>query len=117
MIHEIAKRVQHAARIFLAEAAEFPVGAARIVRKDRFQKRRLLARNVKLLGCKRADTDHADIAVTPRLAGDPFDHIVAVPFARTAVARFEVAARRADDVHIAARDEEFGIAGFGVAEP
>ena len=109
--------MQHTPRIFLAKAAEFAVGATRVISKDGLQKRRLLARGVKLLRRESADADHADIAVAPWLARDPFDHIVAVPFARAAVPRFEEAARRSDHMHVAARNEEFGIARFGMTEP
>ena len=117
MVHEIAEGVQHAARILFAEAAEFAVGAARIVGKDRLELRRLLAGEVELLGGESADADHPDIAVAPGLLRDPGDDVVAVPFARAAVSRLEVAARRADHMHITARYEEFGITCFRVAEP
>ena len=90
MVHQIAEGMQHAARIFLAEAAEFAVGAARIIGKDRLELRRLLAREMELLRGEGANADHADIAVAPGLLRDPLDDIVAVPFARAAVARFEV---------------------------
>src|SRR5271163_4628725 len=93
MVHQIPEGVQHTAGIFLTEAAEFAVGAARVVGKDRLEKRRLLARGVELLGCESADANHADIAVAPGLLCDPFDHVVAVPLARTAIAGFEEAAR------------------------
>ena len=117
VIHQIAEGMQHAARIFLAEAAELAVGAARVVGEDGLELWRLLARGVKLLGSERADADHADIAVAPGLLRNPLDHVVAVPFARAAVARFEIAARRADHMHIAARYEELRVAGFRVTEP
>ena len=117
MVHQIPEGVQHAARIFLTEAAELAVGAARVIGEDRLEKRRLLARGMELLRRERADADHADIAVAPGLLRDPFDHVVAVPFARTAVAGFEEAARRSDHVHVTARYKEFGIARLRVAEP
>ncbi len=117
MVHQVAESMHHAAGKFLAEAAELAVGAARIVGKNRLELRRLLARQVKLLGGECADADHADIAVAPGLLRDPRDDVVAVPFARAAVTGFEIAARRADHVHVAARNEELGVAGFGVAEP
>ena len=47
---QIAEEVQNPAGIFLAEAAERAVGAARIEWEDRFQMRRLLFGDVKLLG-------------------------------------------------------------------
>src|SRR6185312_15624537 len=97
--------------------AEFSVSAARVVGEDSLEFWRLLARGVKLLGSERADADHADIAVAPRLLRDPFDHVVAIPFARAAVAGFEIAARRADHMHKTARDEELRVARFGVTEP
>ena len=117
MADQIAEQMNDAARIFVAEAAKLAVGAARIERKDRLQMRRLLLGDGELLGAEAGNADHADIAVAPRLRRDPFDQIVAVPFARAAAFRFADAARRADHVHIAARDEEFGIAGLHRAGP
>src|SRR5580704_15364988 len=105
MIHQITESMQHAARIFLAEAAELAVSAAWIVGKDRLELRRPLARQMELLRRKGADADHADIAVAPGLLRDPLDGVVAVPLTRTAITGFKIAARRTDHVHIAARNE------------
>src|SRR5579883_3649882 len=98
--------MQHTAGIFLAEAAERAERAARVEREDRLQMRRVLLGGVELLGAEAGNADHADIAVAPRLLRDPLDQIVAVPLAAAAAVRLEDAARRADDVDVAARDEE-----------
>ena len=103
MPDQIAEQMQHAAGIFLAEAAERAVGAARIERKDRLQMRRLLLGDMELFGAESRDADHADIAVAPWLRGDPLDQIVAVPLPRAAALGFADTARRSDDVDIAAR--------------
>ena len=70
-----------------------------------------------LLGAKAGNADHADIAVAPVLCRDPLDQIVTVPLARAAALRLADAARRADDVHIAARDKKPGIAGLHWTSP
>src|ERR1700722_20642123 len=101
-----------AAGIFVAEAAELAVGAARVEWKDRLEMRRLFLGDGKLLGAKAGNADHADLAVAPRLRRDPFDQVVAIPLARAAAFGLADAARRADDVDIAARHEKLGIAGF-----
>jgi hypothetical protein len=44
MHHQITEQVQHAAGIFLAEAPQRSIGAARVEGKDRFQMRRALPR-------------------------------------------------------------------------
>src|ERR1700689_2269677 len=116
MIHQITESMQHAARIFLAEAAELAVSAAWIVGKDRLELRRPLARKMELLRRKGANADHADIAVAPGLSRDPLDDIVAIPFARAAIAGFEIAARRTDHVDGGAQKEKLGISGLRVAK-
>ena len=88
--------MEHAAGIFLAEAAERAVGAARIEREDRFQMRRILPGGMELLGAEAGNADHADIAVAPRLLRNPFDQIVAVPlrgFRRRRICRYRAANR------------------------
>ena len=112
MADQIAEQVQHAARIFLAEAAQHAIGTARVEREDCLEMRGLLLSDVKLLGAEAGNADHADIAVAPGLGGDPFDQVVAVPFARAAAFRLADAARRADHMHVAARGQEMGVAGF-----
>ncbi len=114
---EIAEQMDDAARIFLAEAAEHPIGAARIEREDRLEVRGLLLGDVQLLGAEARDADHADIAVAPGLRRDPFDQVVAVEDARAAAFRLADAARHADDVHVAARNEEARVAGLHRAGP
>ena len=109
---QIAEQVQHAAGIFLAEAAQRAVSAAWIEREDRLQVRRLLLGNMELLGSEAGDAHHPDLAVAPWLRGNPFDQIVAVPLPRTAALRFSDAARRSDDVDVSARHEEVRVAGF-----
>ena len=71
---------------------------------------RVLFGNMKLFRTEAGNTDHADIAVAPWLLRDPFDQIVAIPLAASAAVGFENSARRTDDVNIAARDEELGVA-------
>src|SRR5262249_5022560 len=106
MHDEIAEEVQHAPRLLLTEASEDAERAARVERKDRLEVRRLLLGGVELLGAEAGNSDHADIAVAPGLARDPFDQIIAVPLPAAATLRFEDAARRADDVRVAARHEK-----------
>lgn len=106
-----------AAGIFVAEAAGFAIGAARIERKDRLEMRRVELRRHELLGAEAGNADHADIAVAPGLPRNPFDQIVAVECARTAGFRFADAAGIADHVHVAARDEKARVAGFRRAGP
>ena len=93
------------------------VSSAWIQRKYCFQMRRVLARNMQLLGTKSGNADHADIAIAPRLLRDPFDQVVTVPLARTAAVRFADAAGRADDMDVTARDEKLRIARFERACP
>ena len=47
---QITEEVKNAARVFLAEASERPIGAARIEREDCLQVGRLLLGGMKLLG-------------------------------------------------------------------
>ena len=112
MADQIAEQVDDAAGIFVAEAAELAIGAARIEREDGAQMRRLFLGDGKLLGAEAGNADHADLAVAPRLRRDPLDQVVAIPFARAAAFGLADAARRADDMDIAARHEELGIAGL-----
>ena len=93
MAEQIAEQMEHPARIFLAEAAQLAIGAARIEREDRLQMRRLLLGDSELLGAEAGDADHADIAVAPWLRRDPLDQVVAVPFA--ASRRLRICRRRA----------------------
>ena len=109
--------MDHAARVLVAEAAGFAVGAARIERKDRLEVRRLELGGHQLLGAKTRNADHADIAVAPRLRGDPLDQVVAVEGARAAALRFGDAARVGDDVDVAARDQKARVAGFRRSGP
>ena len=78
--------------------------------KIAFRVRRILFGGVELLGAEAGNADHADIAIAPWLLRNPFDQVVAVPLAASAAVGFENSARRTDDVNIAARDEEFGVA-------
>ena len=114
---QVAEKVQHAARIFLAETAQRAERAARIERENRLQMRRILFGGVELLRAEAGNADHADVAVTPRLLRNPFDQVVAVPLAASAAVGFEDSARRPDDVDIAARDEELGVARLQEARP
>src|SRR5262245_37826791 len=75
MILKIAERVHDAARIFFTKAAKRPIGAARIVGEYGLQTWWMLLRRVELLGRVGDDSDHADVAVTPGLPGDPRDEI------------------------------------------
>ena len=112
MADQIAEQMDDAAGIFVAEAAELAIGAARVEREDGVQMRRLFLGHRKLLGAEAGNADHADVTVAPRLRRDPFDQVVAVPFARAAAFGLADAARRADDMHVTARDEKFGVAGL-----
>ena len=112
MADQITEQMDDAAGIFVAEAAELAISAARVEREDRFEMRRLFFGDRKLLGAEAGNADHADIAVAPRLRRDPLDQIVAIPLARAAAFGFADAARRADDVNVAARHEELGVAGL-----
>ena len=117
MADEIPEQVDDAARIFIAKTTEFAIGAAGIEREDRLEMWRLLLGDCKLLGAEAGDADHPDIAVAPILRRDPLDEIVAIPFARAPALRLADAARRADDVDVAARDKELSITGFQRAGP
>jgi hypothetical protein len=117
MHQQITEQVQHPAGIFLAKAAQRSVGAAGVERENRFQMRRVLPRREQLFGAETGNADHADIAVAPWLLRDPFDQIVAVPLPRAAAVGFADAARRADNVGIAARHEELGVARLERAGP
>ncbi len=112
MADQITEQMDDAAGILVAEAAELAIGAARVEREDRFEMRRLLFGDRELLGAETGNADHADIAVAPGLHRDPLDQIVAIPLARPAAFGFADATRRADDVNVTARHEEFGIAGL-----
>ena len=56
-------------------------------------------------------------AVAPRLRGDPFDEVVAIPLSRAAAFRLADAARRPDDMNVSARNQKVGVAGFLRAGP
>ena len=116
-LQQKAKEMDHAAGIFVPEAAGFAIGAARIEWENRFQMRRVELRSHELLGAEAGNADHADIAVAPRLRRDPFDEVIAVEGARAAALRFADAARIADHVHVAARDEKARVTGLGRAGP
>src|SRR5690348_6098332 len=117
MPDQVTEQMDHAAGIFVAKTAKLAISAARIEREDRFEMRRRLFGDLELLGAKAGNADHADIAVAPVPRRDPLDQIVTVPLARAAALRLADAARRADDMHIAARNQKPGIAGFHWAGP
>ena len=77
----------------------------------------MLRRRFELRAAECGNADHADIAVAPRLLGDPFDQIVHVPFRRAAAVGLAGAANIAADVHVAAAHQKIGIAALGAAEP
>ena len=79
--------------------------------------RRLLLGDRELLRAEAGDAHHAHVAVAPFLRRDPLDQIVAIPLARAAAFRLADAARRTDHMDIAARDEEFGVAGLQRSGP
>ena len=79
--------------------------------------RRILFSGVELLGAEARNADHADIAVAPRLLCNPLDKVVAVPLAASTAIGFEDATRRTNDVDIAARDKELGVARLQQARP
>src|SRR4029077_9132170 len=104
MHDQIAKEMQHAAGVFLAEAAHHTIRAARVER-DRFEMRRILPRDMQLLGAESGNSGHADIAVAPALLRDPFDQVVAIPQTRSATAvGLADTAGRADAVAMPCRD-------------
>src|SRR4051794_19793311 len=76
MHDQVAEEMNNATGIFLAEAAQRAVGAARIERKDRLQMRRVLLGGVELLSAESGNADHADLAITPGLRRDPLDEVV-----------------------------------------
>src|SRR5262245_60100637 len=106
---QVTEEMQHAAWIFLPETSQRPERAAWIEWKDRLQMRRMLLRDMKLFGTETRNADHADVAVTPGLLRNPFDEIIAVPLTASTAIGFEDAARRTDDVDIAARDKELSV--------
>ncbi len=68
-------------------------------------------RRPELLAGVGGDADHAHVAVTPGLSGDPLDHVVVIPLVLTVVAlRFAYSPELGDHMHIAVGDEAFGIA-------
>src|ERR1700683_979523 len=105
------------AGIFVAEAAKFAVSAARVERKDCLQMWRLFFGGGKLFGAKTGNSDHAHVAVTPGLHGNPLDQVIAIPLARTAALRLADPTRRTDHMDIASRHEELGIAGLHRPHP
>ena len=90
-------------------------------RRDRLEMRRLHRRSRELSHREVADAEHADIAVAPRLGGDPFDEVVKI-LPLLAVEQGPRAAGAAgaagvdDKVDVAARNEEVGRAGLYEAE-
>lgn len=79
-----------------------------------------------LHGPEVGDADHADVAVAPRLRGDPLDEVVRVLPQRHApgvvvadhlAARVARAAQVADDVDVVLRDDAGDVAGLGAAVP
>src|SRR5262249_6164145 len=114
---QIAEQVDQSARIFLAEAAQHPVGPARVEREYRLEMRWLLLGGVKLLGAESRNADHSDVAVAPGLGRDPFDQVITVPFARAAALRLADPARAPDDMDVAARNEKMRVAGFERSGP
>src|SRR5215831_20129690 len=96
------KQMDDAAGIFVAEAAGFAIGPARIEGKDRLEMRRAKLCRHELLGAEAGNADHADIAVAPGLRRNPFDQIVAVEGARATALRLADAAWIADHMHVAA---------------
>lgn len=117
MADEIAEEMQHPSGMLIAKAAEGPVGAAGIKGEDRFERRRALLGHGDLFGAKAGYADHAHIAIAPGLGGDPFNEIIAIPFARAAPFGRPDAARLADHMHIAARYEKAGVAGLQQPRP
>src|SRR5215469_7876436 len=117
MPDQIAEKMDDSAGIFVAETTKLTISAARIEREDRLEMRRRLLGDYKLLGAKAGNADHADIAVAPVPRRDPFYQIVTIPLARATGLRLADAARRADDMHIATRDQKLGVAGFHWAGP
>jgi len=117
MPDQVAEKMNDATWIFVAKTAQLAISAARIEREDRFEVRWRLLGDRKLLGTKAGNADHAHIAVAPVLRRDPLDQIVAVPLARAATLRLTDAARRADDMRVAARDKKLGVAGFHWPRP
>jgi hypothetical protein len=77
---KIPEKMNDTTRIFIPESSQFPVGSSGIKGEDGFQMRRLLFGHEKLFGSKTGYPDHPDIAVTPRLLGNPLDQIVGIPF-------------------------------------
>src|ERR1017187_3469855 len=117
MHDQITEEMKDSTGIFLTKTAHDPEGPAWVQRKDRLQMGRILSRDMELLGAEAGDSNHSDIAVAPRLSRDPLDQIVAVPLPVAAAVGFSHAARGPDDVHIAARDEELGVAGLQKPSP
>lgn len=67
--------------------------------------RRLLARNVKLLGGESAYSDHADLAAAPRLPRNPFDEVKAIPIPRAPVIGLEMTSRLGNHLHTTAANK------------
>ena len=109
--------MKHTARIFLAETTQRAQRAARIEWKDRFQMWWILFSNMKLFRAEAGNTDHTNVAVTPRLLCNPLDEVVAVPLPASAALGLENSTRRTNDVNIAARDKELGIARLQKSRP
>jgi hypothetical protein len=77
-VEQIRKTVQDAAGIEIPETEHAAIRAARVVRKDGFQRRMSLRGRAPLFSGKAGDADHSDLAVRPGLLRDPFDQVVVV---------------------------------------
>ena len=94
--------------------------------EDRLQVRRALGRGQHLHGAEVGDAHHADVAVAPRLRGDPLDEVVRVLAQRDAAgvvvadvlaAGVAGAAQVADDVDVVLLDDAGNVAGLDAAVP
>ena len=94
--------------------------------EDRLQVRRALGRGQHLHGPEVGDADHADVAVAPRLFGNPLDEVVRVLAQRDAAgvvvadmlaAGVAGAAQVADDVDVVLLDDAGDVAGLDAAVP
>ena len=111
---EHAQQVRHhlddAARVELAQAPHAAVGAHGVVGEDGFQMRGLLHGRPELFAAEGGDADHAHIAVTPGLGGDPFDHVVVVPYVLAVLTlRLAHSSQLRDHVRVAVGHQALGI--------
>src|SRR5271157_1111432 len=77
----------------------------------------ILTGGKELLSAEAGNPHHTDVTVAPWLLGNPFDQIITIPLARAAVVGFTDSTWRADNVDVAPRDEELGVAGLEEARP